>query len=136
MTEGEREIRLTDLEWDYLGRLPLDSKLDGLLIQRGMVQNNQFLDQRLTEVLTRLDQQPEVISGRVKSIILSRIENEREGSADVYVTKVDIEKVEKGLLLVPEKRLPSKKESPKFSQEEIYRTLTEDNGLFFVVDEH
>lgn len=90
MTEGEREIRLTDLGWDYLGRLPLDSKLDGLLIQRGMVQNNQFLDQRLTAVLRRLDKQPEIIEGRVISIVLSRVENESEGNADVHVTKFEI----------------------------------------------
>lgn len=134
MTEGEREIRLTDLEWDYLGRLPLDSKLDELLIQRGMIQDEEFLDQRLTDVLTRLDKYPDVISGRVKSIILSRVENEKEGSADVYVTKFDIKKDENRFSLVPEKRIPTDKERPEFGQEEIYRTLTEDNGLFLVMD--
>ncbi len=79
MTEGERGIRLTDLEWDHLGRLPLDSKLDGLLEQRGMIEEGQFLDQRLTSTLERLDSQPEVVSGRVKSVVLTRVEKEREG---------------------------------------------------------
>ena len=135
MTEGERKIRFTDLEWDYLGRLPMDSKWDAFLIQNGMIRENQFLDLRLTPVVSRLDRQPEVISGRVNSIVLSRVENEREGNADVYVAKFDIQKGEKGLFLIPEKKLPTDKASSSFSQEEVYRILTEDNGLFFVVEE-
>lgn len=134
MTEEERKTGLTDLEWDYLGRLPMDSKLDTFLIQNGMIRENQFLDLRLTPVVSRLDRQPEVISGRVNSIVLSRVENEKEGNADVYVAKFDIQKGEKGLFLIPEKRIPSDMQFPKFKQEEIYETLTENYGLFFVVE--
>lgn len=134
MTEEERGISLKGLEWDYLGRLPSASKLDDLLVQRGMIQENQFLDQRVTETLTRLDSQPEVTGGRASSVVFSRIENEREGSADVYVTKFDIQKGERGLFLVPEKRVPDGLEGPKFAPEEIYTTLTKDNGLFLVME--
>ena len=134
MAEGERKIEPTDLQWDYVGRLPLDSKLDGLLIQRGMIQETQFLDQRLGATLRRLDGQPEVISGRVGSIVLSQVENEKEGNADVFVTKFDIKSDEKGVYLVPEKRVPTDKVGTRFNQEDVYRTLTKNNGLFFVVD--
>ena len=134
MAEGERKIEPTDLEWDHLGRLPLYSKLDGLLIQRGMIQETRFLDQRLTSTLRRLDSQSEVISGRVGSIVLSRVENEKEGNADVFVTKFDIKSDEKGVYLVPEKRVPTDKVGTRFNQEDVYRTLSKDNELFFVVD--
>ena len=134
MAEGERKIEPTDLEWDHLGRLPLYSKLDGLLIQRGMIQETRFLDQRLTSTLRRLDSQSEVISGRVGSIVLSRVEKEKEGTADVFVTKFDIKNDEKGVSLVPGKRVPTDKVGTRFNQEDVYRTLSKDNELFFVVD--
>lgn len=130
----ESETENLTLEWDYLGRLPVATKLDDLLIQNGMIRGDQFLDQRLTAALKRLGEQSEIVSGRAKSIILSRVENESGELADIYVTKLDIEKDEGHVYLVPEDRLQTGKNLPKFKLEQVYNTLTENNGLFFILD--
>jgi len=130
----ETEPGTPNFEWDNLGRLPLDIKLDGLLIQNGMIRGNQFLTQKLTEVLTRLDNQHEVIDGRVMSIILSRAKNESEGRADVDVTKLVIKRGKTGLLLVPEEKFHRGSRVSGYKPEDVHKTLTGDNGLFLVLD--
>ncbi len=127
------------LEWESLGKRPIDTsqqELSYLLHQRGMIGDNQVLETGVFEELAELKKQSGIIRGRVFSIVLTKIGNQRGNIADVYVTKLEVKYLGDEPVLVPEDRFQTRKQTEGYSPSKLLESLSKDkNGVYFVVDD-